>query len=526
MSTGDIDFAQKKMFGDYQTPAYFSDKVCEYLSDSLESVNVIIEPGFGVGNFISSALKIFKNIEQIYGIEINKKYYDLAKNDIGINYPDINNKVDINLYNEDIFTFDFNKIKNKLKTNDNILILGNPPWVTNSGLSSLNSKNLPLKTNFKKYNGMDAITGKGNFDITEYIIILLLTALKNYKLHTALLCKSTVARNLVKEISKLNLPISNIKIFEIDAKKIFGVNCDAVLLRMETGSNPAKICEVYSFENLSRKKAFGWYSDKFISNIDSYSKNKIFDGSCEFIWRQGIKHDCSKIFELTVKDNKYINGKNEIVEIEDAFIFPLFKSSDLKKYSINNNRKYVIITQKNIKQDTSFLKQEAPKLWSYLNKNKEIINNRKSIIYKNSPLFSMFGIGDYSFAKYKVAISGFYKQPVFSLIRTTDIAMLDDTCYFLGFNNLKQAQICTILLNSRPVQDFLKSLVFLDSKRPYTKDILMRIDISKICDSVQYTHLIQYASELDILHDITQKDYNDFKRNLMDDYQLKLAQSS
>ena len=74
------------------------------------------------------------------------------------------NKPDTSLYLGNVFKFDFQDTKRSVENCD-ILILGNPPWVTNSELSSLNSNNLPKKTNFKELNGLDAITGKGNFDI-------------------------------------------------------------------------------------------------------------------------------------------------------------------------------------------------------------------------------------------------------------------------------------------------------------------------------------------------------------------------
>ena len=35
----------------------------------------------------------------------------------------------------------------------------------------------------------------------------------------------------------------------------------------------------------------------------------------------------------------------------------------------------------------------------------KILDNRKSSIYNKRPRFSIFGIGDYSFSKWKVAIS-------------------------------------------------------------------------------------------------------------------------
>jgi hypothetical protein len=39
------------------------------------------------------------------------------------------------------------------------LVIGNPPWVTNSQLSVLDSANRPARTNTKNARGIDAITG-------------------------------------------------------------------------------------------------------------------------------------------------------------------------------------------------------------------------------------------------------------------------------------------------------------------------------------------------------------------------------
>src|SRR5436309_15832581 len=75
--------------------------------------------------------------------------------------------------------------------------------------------------------------------------------------------------------------------------------------------------------------------------------------------------------------------------------------------------------------------------------------------------------------------------------------MLDDTCYLLGFDSLGQAAVALGLLNSQPVQDFLKSIVFPDSKRPYTKDVLMRIDLQKVAYLVSAKSVRDYLSKLE-----------------------------
>ena len=60
--------------------------------------------------------------------------------------------------------------------------------------------------------------------------------------------------------------------------------------------------------------------------------------------------------------------------------------------------------------------------------------------------------------------------------------MLDDTCYMLGFDALDDAMTTLRLLNSKPAQSFMKSLIFEDAKRVINKDLLMRIDLMKVLE--------------------------------------------
>ena len=236
------------------------------------------------------------------------------------------------------------------------------------------------------------------------------------------------------------------------------------------------------------------------------------DGKFPIEWRQGIKHDCSKIMELSLINNKYFNGLKEEVEVESNLVYPLLKSSDLKEKYIDKSDKFVIVTQNKVKQDTKYIANESPKLWNYLNKNKEKLDSRKSSIYNNAPAFSIFGIGDYSFYKYKVAVSGFYKKPNFVVLSSSEKPiMLDDTCYFIGFEKEKDAIITMTLLNSQKVQDFLYSIAFLDKKRPYTKEVLMRIDLPQVIADTDFNNFQSMFNQYNIEKTITEDDYREYK---------------
>ncbi|MEM1119067.1 MAG: hypothetical protein AAGJ18_01375, partial [Bacteroidota bacterium] len=282
--------------------------------------------------------------------------------------------------------------------------------------------------------------------------------------------------------------IGGMQKLKIDAKKEFNVSVDACLFLTTFNVTPEFTCKELDFYSKEPTTEFGWFREKFVHSIVDYKAVQHIDGKSPFVLRQGMKHDCSKIMELDRFNGHYINGFKQELDPEKQLLFGILKSSDLKHAVVDTYRKTTIVTQKKIGQDTSYIKREFPKTYDYLNANREYFNKRKSSIYRGKPPFSIFGIGDYSFAKYKVAISGMYRRTTFSLVLPENgkPLMLDDTCYFIGFDTLEKAQVAQKILNSSVVQNFLKSIIFSDAKRPITKDILMRIDMQKAYDLVRF----------------------------------------
>jgi len=315
----------RREYGDFQTPSILTDSICSYLNNKGIVPDIVIEPTFGKGSFLVSALEYFPKFKKIYGVEICESYYWQTKFtilELFLKNPDLH-KPKIFLYLDDVFKFDFRLIERSIEKH-NVLVLGNPPWVTNSELGSLNSKNLPKKSNIKSLNGLDAITGKGNFDIGEYIILMMLNSFSKYNGHMAMLAKNSVIKNLIYDLPRTNYQVDDMIALEIDTKKFF----------------------------------------------DASVKASLFE--CSF------KHNT---FSLILPEND---------------------------------------------------------------------------------------------------------KPV----------MLDDTCYFLGFDSLSEAILVWAILNSKPVKQLLAAIVFLDAKRPYTKDILMRISIDKIAKDMTYDKITDQIESL------------------------------
>lgn len=106
-------------------------------------------------------------------------------------------------------------------------VIGNPPWVTNSTQGKNNSKNIPFKSNIFKFKGIDAITGKSNFDISEYITLQLLQLSQTINGGISFLLKNSVIRNILIKQRAEELHIGNIEQRLIDASSEFDVSVDA-----------------------------------------------------------------------------------------------------------------------------------------------------------------------------------------------------------------------------------------------------------------------------------------------------------
>ena len=143
----------------------------------------------------------------------------------------------------------------------------------------------------------------------------------------------------------------------------------------------------------------------------------------------------------------------------------------------------------------------APRTWDYLNKHASLLNSRASSIYRNRPQFSIFGVGDYSFASWKVAISGFYKFLNFNVVGPFEgkPVVFDDTCYFLSCENEDEATCLAEILNSQPAKEYFSSLIFWDAKRPITMDLLRSLNIDALAQELDlYSKLHKHSTSLQL----------------------------
>lgn len=148
-----VEEPDRAEYGDFQTNKDLAHKVAEQLYDSNITPEIVIEPTCGKGNFIIASLSCFSTIKELFGIKIYKPYvWETKFNILDFYLTNPNkNKPKITIYHSSIFAFKFKNISKNFQC-ENLLIIGNPPWVTNDKLGSLNSSNLPQKSNIYRSN--------------------------------------------------------------------------------------------------------------------------------------------------------------------------------------------------------------------------------------------------------------------------------------------------------------------------------------------------------------------------------------
>ena len=144
----------KWQYGDFQRLTGLAQQIVKVLilNHDIE-LNYIIEPTCGKGAFVLASYEGFEN-SNILGFEINNEY--VSQTHSSLRYISASDRVAVK--EADFFDTDCKEILSGL--HGYILIIGNPPWVTSSELSLLNSKNLPEKSNFQNRKGIEAIYRK------------------------------------------------------------------------------------------------------------------------------------------------------------------------------------------------------------------------------------------------------------------------------------------------------------------------------------------------------------------------------
>ena len=176
---------------------------------------------------------------------------------------------------------------------------------------------------------------------------------------------------------------------------------------------------------------------------------------------------------LLVIENMHERGKREIksvhTAIEPDLVFPAVSGRDIVKFGIKSHF-HLLISQNPAKRkpyEEDWMLENAPLTYAYLKQFKNILLTRGSRVVRelaeDTEFYAMYGIGEYTFAKYRVAwkrMASKMNAMVLSSIKT-DFGMKKiistDTTAFFAVNDKNEAHYLCSILNSDIINDFIKS---------------------------------------------------------------------
>ena len=465
-------------FGDFQTPDLLSQNVCERLKALGIQPEFVVEPTCGVGAFVSAAAATFPRARRIFGYEVNGEY--LASLATRLGPRALADKV--TLEQADFFQTNW---RSKFKELDgSVLVLGNFPWVTSATQGAIGGANMPAKSNFQGHNGFDAISGKANFDISEWMLLEVLRWFDGRSGDIAMLVKTAVARKVLAYAERHRVGVREAFLIGIDAKKEFNASVDACLLVIRMTANRTQASYDYRvFSDLSATafKRVGHRDGLTVGDLDAYSRTRNLVGISPQKWRSGVKHDASGVMEFRQTTDGLVNGLGEVVHLEPKYLYPLLKGSDVGSAKTWRGM-FTLVTQRFVGESTSGIRDEAPRTWAYLESHAAQLDGRVSTVYAKNPRFAIFGVGDYAFRPWRIAICGLYKRLRFRLVGPMQgrPVMFDDTVYYVSFDTEAQAVAALERVEAMECTILLSSLIFWDEKRPIKTGILNVLDWSKV----------------------------------------------
>lgn len=117
----------KAEFGDFQTPTGLAETVCRLLAQQGLQPRSLLEPTCGYGTLLFAGIQQFTTIEKALGTDINPDHLRQAE----VTRDQLSATAQVTLNEADFFDNDWKRVIADLP--EPVLLLGNPPWVTNAG---------------------------------------------------------------------------------------------------------------------------------------------------------------------------------------------------------------------------------------------------------------------------------------------------------------------------------------------------------------------------------------------------------
>jgi SAM-dependent methyltransferase len=179
-------------------------------------------------------------------------------------------------------------------------------------------------------------------------------------------------------------------------------------------------------------------------------------GPCEHTVRHGVKDDAKAVYAL---------DREQARALEPDHVYPYLRSRHVVKFGLFGHDLHLVPLRRLGEDNEAELRRDCPATYEYLAANRERLEARASSWLDRGPFYTLFGLGDYTWADYKVVWCRLGFKPHFAVVSTREDPDLGekpvvpgDHCMFVATDDEREAHLLCALLNSAPYQRTLRSV--------------------------------------------------------------------
>ena len=197
-------------------------------------------------------------------------------------------------------------------------------------------------------------------------------------------------------------------------------------------------------------------------------------GECAHEIRHGVKDDAEAVFGI---------NRDQLDRLESDRVFPYLKSRHIVKYGLFGHDLRLVPIEKADDDNETSLREHAPATYEYLDDHRDELADRASSWLDGGPFYNIFGVGEYTWAPYKVVWCRLGFKPHFAVVSTVSNPELGektvvpgDHCMFIGLDDERDAHTLCALLNSAVYQRSLREIAG-DGKSSLSKAVVSELEL-------------------------------------------------
>ena len=176
--------------------------------------------------------------------------------------------------------------------------------------------------------------------------------------------------------------------------------------------------------------------------------------------------------------------------IEPDLLYPLLRAGNVKRWNARPNAQILITHEPDSHLNAipePYMKQHYPRAFAYLLQFENYLRSRKTQVVQNlmnrGPFYSLFGIGEYSFAPWKVVWTRIAKvEAVVIGQKNNKIIMPQETLTMVACQSEEEAHYLAATINSTPFQFIINAYSQRGGKSMGSKHILKYVHIPKFSE--------------------------------------------